>query len=159
MAERESFFPAHVRVPPMQRLRSSIIALFLTSCLLMPMGTVGLVLCIGADGHMAFEPVRDSRCTTLIAPASTLLQQITPWTSPPDHCGPCVDVPLLTNDTASQQFVPTFPLLLQREVPGFALVSWIVSAAPELPLTPGWLSFPRVINTTLRALRTVILLL
>ena len=143
----------------MKGLRSSIIALFLTGCLLMPMSVMGLVLCIGADGHIALEPARNSRCTTPIAPISTLSQQITPWTSPPDHCGPCVDVPLLTSDDASQQFVPTFPLLLQLEAPGFVLVSWAVSASPELPLTPFWLSLPSAINTTLSALRTVILLL
>ena len=142
----------------MKGLRFSIIALFLTCCLFMPMDAVGLVLCIGMDGHMAFEPARNSRCATPIAPTSTLAQQITPWTSPPDHCGPCVDVPLLTSDTASQQFVPTFPRLLQLEVPGFALVSWVVSASPELPLTPFRLSLPRATNTTLNALRTVILL-
>lgn len=133
----------------MKGLWSSTIALCLAFCLLMPVSAVGLVLCIGADGHIAFEPARNSRCTTPIAPTSTSLQQITPWTSPPDHCGPCIDAPLLTSDAASQQFVPTFPLLLQLEVPGFALVPWVVSASPELPCTPYWLSLPRVTNTTL----------
>ena len=143
----------------MKRLWSSITALFLAFCLLMPMSAVGLVLCIGADGHIAFEHTRNSRCATPIAPPSTPSYQITQLTSPPDHCGPCVDAPLLTSDADSQQFVLTFPLLLQLEVPGFALVPWVVSASPELPLTPCWLSLPRVTNTTLSALRTVILLL
>jgi hypothetical protein len=143
----------------MKGLRSSTIALFLTCCLLMPMSAVGLVLCIGEDGHIALEPVRNSRCATPIAPPLTLSQQITPWTFSPDHCGPCVDVPLLTSDTASQQFVPTFSFLLQLEMSGFTLVPWVVSASPELPSTPFWLSLPRVTNTTLSALRTVILLL
>jgi len=143
----------------MKRLRSSSIALFLTCCLLMPTSAVGLVLCIGADGHIVFEPVRNSHCATPIAPTSTLSQQITARGSPPDHCGPCVDVPLLTSDAASQQFVTTFPFLFQLEVPGFTLVPWVVSASPELPSTPFWLSLPRVTNTTLSALRTVILLL
>lgn len=143
----------------MNGYRSSLIALLLALCLLMPMGAVGLVLCIGADGHIAFEPARNSRCTTPSAPTSTPSQQITPWTSPPDHCGPCVDAPLLTSEADSQQFVPTFPLLLQLEVPGFALVPGVVSASPALPFTPFWLSLPRVTNTTLSALRTVILLL
>jgi hypothetical protein len=158
MAEREPLFPAYGRVPPMTRLQSSIVALCLTCCLLMPMSTVGLVLCIGADGHVVFETARNGHCTTPIAPTSTLSQQTIPWASPPDHCGPCVDVPLLTSDAVSQQFVPTFPLVLQLEVPGSVLVPWAVSAAPELPLRPCWLSCPRVINTILRALRTVILL-
>src|SRR2546425_997327 len=118
----------------MKGLRSPLTALFLACCLLMPMGAGGLVLCIGADGHMAFEPARNSRCTTPIAPASTSSHQITSWTSQPDHCGSCVDVPLLTSDAASQQFIPTFPLLLQLEMPGLALVPWVVSASPELPL-------------------------
>lgn len=143
----------------MNGCRSSPIALFLALCLLMPMGAGGLVLCIGADGHIGFEPARNSRCTPPIAPTSTPSQQIAPWTSQLDHCGPCVDAPLLTSDADSQQCVQTFPRLRQLEVPGFALVPWVVSAAPELPFTPFWLSLPRVTNTTLSALRTVILLL
>lgn len=143
----------------MKDVRSSLIALVVALCLLMPMSTRGLVLCIGTDGHMRFEPARNSRCTTLMTPTATLSQQITPSTSPPDHCGPCVDVPLLTSDADAQQFVPTFPLVLQLEVPGLALVSWVVPAAPALAFTPVWLSLPRVTNTTLSALRTVMLLL
>jgi hypothetical protein len=142
----------------MKRLRSSIIVLCLICCLLMPISAVGLVLCIGADGHVAFESARNGHCATPIALTSTLSQQITSWASPPDHCGPCVDVPLLTSEAACQQFVPTFPLLLQREIPGAVLVPRIVSVAPALSFTPYWLSFARVINTTLHALRTVILL-
>ena len=141
----------------MNGLRSSLIALCVALCLLVPMGAGSVVLCIGADGHIGFEPVRNSRCTTLLALTSTPSSQITPWTAPPDHCGPCVDVPLLTSDADSQQFVPTFPRLLQLEVPGFALVPWIISASPPLPCTPFWLSLPRVTHTTLSALRTVIL--
>ena len=143
----------------MKGLRSPIIALFLTCCLLMPMSVMGLVVCIGADGHIALETARNSRCTTPIAPTLTQLPQITPWTSPPDHCGPCVDVPLLTSNADAQQFILAFPLWLQLAVPGFALVPWVVSASPVLPCMPCWLSLPRVTNTTLSALRTVILLL
>jgi hypothetical protein len=57
-----SSLPAHVRVLPMQGLRSSLTALCLACCLLMPMGAGDLVFCIGADGHVAFEPARNSRC-------------------------------------------------------------------------------------------------
>jgi hypothetical protein len=104
----------------MKGLRFSLIALLLAFGLLMPMGAGDLVLCIGADGHIGFEPARNSRCTTPVTPTLTPSQQITASTSQPDHCGPCVDTPLLTSDAHSPQFVPLFPLLLQLAVPGFA---------------------------------------
>ena len=157
---KESHFshPAHARVLSMQGLWSSITALFLVFCLLMPMSAAGLVLCIGEDGHIAFEFARNSRCTTPIAPTSTLSQQITPWPSPPDHCGPCVDVPLLTSED-DQQFIAPSPPLLTPDVPVLALAMPLVAmpVAPAAP-TSAWSSFPTV-SPMLTALRTVVLLL
>jgi uncharacterized protein UPF0016 len=95
-----SSLPAHVRGLPMKGLRSSLTALCLACCLLMPMGAGGLVLCIGADGHIAFEPARDSRCTSSVAPIA----------SQADHCGPCVDIPLLTSAGDQQRVAPSPPL-------------------------------------------------
>ena len=142
----------------MKRLWSSITALFLILCLLMPMSAAGLVLCIGEDGHIAFEFARDSRCTTPLVPASTLSQQITPWTSPPDHCGPCVDVPLLTSEDDQQFIAPSLPLLT-LDVPVLALAMPLV-AMPVVPAasTSAWPFFP-TISPMLTALRTVVLLL
>src|SRR5262249_42540846 len=131
----------------MNGLRSSLIVLCVALCLLMPMGVGSVVLCIGADGHIGFESARNSRCTTPLAPTSTPLSQLTPWTAPSDHCGPCVDAPLVTSDVASHRFVPAFPFLLQLEVPGFALAPWTISASPALPFTPFWPCPPRVTNT------------
>src|SRR4029453_14888631 len=155
---RESLFPAHARVLPMKRLWSSITALFLIFCLLMPLSAAGLVLCIGKDGHIAFEFARNSRCTTPIAPTSPLTQQITPWTSPPDHCGPCVDVPLLTSED-DQQFIAPSPQFLTPNIPMLALAPPLV-AMPVVPAAPtsAWSSFPTV-SPMLMALRTVVLLL
>src|SRR5262249_7830919 len=143
----------------MNGLRSSLIVLCVALCLFMPMGAGSVVLCLGADGHIGFESARNTRCTTPLAPTSTTLLQITPWTAPSDHCGPCVDAPLVTSDADSQRFVSAFRLVLQLEVPGFALVPWTISASPALPFTPFWPSPPRVTHTTLTALRTVILLI
>src|SRR5262245_25065132 len=155
---RESLFHARARVLPMKRLWSSITALFLILCLLMPLSAAGLVLCIGEDGHIALEFARNSRCTTPIVPTSALTQQITPWTSLPDHCGPCVDVPLLTSED-DQQFIAPSPPLLTPNIPMLALATPlvaipIVSAAP----TSGWSSLPTV-SPILTTLRTVVLLL
>jgi hypothetical protein len=142
----------------MKGLWSSITALFLVFCLLMPMSVVGLVLCIGEDGHIAFEFARNSRCTTPIAPTSTLSHQITPWTSPPDHCGPCIDVPLLTSE-GDPQFVAPFPPLLTPDVPVLALSMPLVTmlVVPAAP-TCAWASFPTV-SPMLTEIRTVVLLL
>jgi hypothetical protein len=65
----------------------------------------------------------------------------------------------VTSDADPQRFVPAFPLVLQLEVPGFALVPWAIAASPALPFIPVWLHPPRVTNTTLSALRTVLLLI
>lgn len=155
---RESRFPAHARVLPTKGLWSSITALFLILCLLTPMSAAGLVLCIGEDGHIALEFARNSRCTTPLAPASPLSPQITPWTSPPDHCGPCVDVPLLTSEDGQQFIVPS-PPLLAPDVPVLALAMPLV-ATPAVPAVPtsAWPSCPTV-SPMLTTLRTVVLLL
>jgi hypothetical protein len=149
---------AYARVLSIKGLWSSITTLCLVCCLLMPMSAVGLVLCIGEDGHIAFEFARNSRCTTPIALASTLSPQITPWTSLPDHCGPCVDVPLLTSED-DQQFIASSPPLLAPDVPVLALAVPLV-AMPVVPAVPtsAWAFFP-TISPMLTSLRTVVLLL
>jgi hypothetical protein len=155
---RESLFPAHARVLPMKRLWSSITALFLILCLLMPLSAAGLVLCIGKDGHIAFEFARNSRCTTPIVLASTLSQQITPWTLPPDHCGPCVDVPLLTSED-DQQFIAPSPQLSAPDAPVLALAMPLVTM-PVVPAAPtSARSSSSTVSPMLTALRTVVLLL
>ena len=155
---RASLFSAPVRVPPRQGLWSLITTPFLVLCLLMPMSTVGLVLCIGEDGHVAFEFARNSRCATPIVPASTLPHQITPWPSPPDHCGPCVDVPLLTSED-DQQFLMPSPPLLVPDVSVLALAMPLVAmpVAPAVP-TSVWAFFP-TISPMLTSIQTVVLLL
>src|SRR5262245_11140171 len=124
----------------------------------MPLSAAGLVLCIGEDGHIAFEFARNSRCTTPIVPASTLSQQITPWTLPPDHCGPCVDVPLLTSED-DQQFIAPSPSLLTLDVSVLALAMPLVT----MPVSPAALmsasSSSLTVSSMLTALRTVVLLL
>jgi hypothetical protein len=142
----------------MKRRWSSITVLFLILCLLMPMSAAGLVLCIGEDGHIAFEFARDSRCTTPIVLASPLSQQITPWTLPLDHCGPCVDVPLLSSED-DQQFIAPSPPLLTPDISVLALATPL-GAMPVVPAAPmsAW-SFFLTVSPMLTALRTVVLLL
>jgi hypothetical protein len=105
---------------------------------------------------MAFEPARNSRCTTPIAPASISSHQIMPWTSQPDHCGPCVDVPLLSSE-GDPQLVPASPPLLTLDGPVLALAMPVISlpGAPAAP-TSAWSFFPAV-SPMLMALRTVVL--
>lgn len=60
------------------------------------------VLCFGADGHVAFETAAPSgecssasgRITTALADSDLSLGV----SSRQDHCGPCVDFPVLVND-------------------------------------------------------------
>jgi hypothetical protein len=135
----------------------SIIIGLLSVFLLLPGQALGTVLCIGVDGHIAVEAAQNGRCGFLgsLVPSDEHLTKIPAST---DHCGSCVDVPLLTSDTDSRQLLPVMPLLLQFETAGLALVPWVVSASPDCTAPPSWLSSSRSIHTPLRALRTVILL-
>jgi hypothetical protein len=144
-------------VIPCRSLQHILIAL-LSVFLFLPWQVMGAVVCIGADGHIAVEVAQKGRCG-LLAQSVPPYEQITTTSPSTDHCGSCVDVPLLTSDTDSRQPLPTFPLWLQLETPALALVPWVVSASPALALTPCWLYPSRVTNTTLSALRTVMLLL
>lgn len=148
----------HTRALPLQGRRSPLMALWVAFCLLMPLGPGGGVLCLGADGHIAFEPARNSRCTTPIAPAVTPSPQITSGTSPPNHCGACIDALFMTSDAASQRFSPIFPLVVPLAMSGCAFTPWVASDTSPSPCTPCWLSPSRVTHTTLSALRTVMLL-
>ena len=142
----------------MKGLRSSLTALFLACCLLIPLSAPGLVLCIGADGHIAFEPARNSSCATPMALTSPALQQITPFPSQPDHCGPCIDVSLSTSKSDDQQLLSASRSLPKLEAPALVLVTFVLPVSVESPqrycVVP-----PASRADTLLALRTVILLL
>ncbi len=142
----------------MKEFRSSLTALFLAFGLLIPISSTGLVLCIGADGHIALEPARNSRCTTPMASTSTPAQQITPLPSQLDHCGPCIDVWLSTSKSDEQQMFSAPSAWPKLAAPVLALVAVVMPVHVEPP-QPYCVLPPASRANTLLALRTVLLLL
>jgi hypothetical protein len=142
----------------MKVLRSLTAVILLACFLVAPASTLSMVLCVRADGHITLEAAHNGRCSSLFIPTGMLLQEAQ-HDSHTNHCGPCIDVPLLTSDTHARQFVLASPLVLQLETPGFTLVPWIILASPDVAFVPLFRSPPAAANTALSALSTVILLL
>ena len=143
----------------MIRLRSfqSIIIVLLSVFLLLPGQVLGTVWCIGADGHIALEVAKNGRCGNLSS--VPLREHITQVPQNTDHCGACVDVSLTASNSDDQQIFSAPSTSPKLEAPVLALAPWVVLLSAELILTPSWLYPSTVTNTTLSALRTVILLL
>ena len=138
----------------MPRLRSVLTAFLLLFCL-MPLGTpLGMVLCVGADGHIALEPAHDRS-----RGASSwwlVCQQTSQGLSGVAHPVPCSDVAFFSADGAAQSFSvsgaspkPEEPLFLPA-LPG-------APASSEWPLAPIFLERSLRMNPSLTSLRSVTL--
>lgn len=122
----------------------------------------GFVLCLGADGHVAVEAAHEKRCGS---PSNVTPREPTPnlsmFEAPKtfDHCGPCLDFPVLVDGSTQQYIAPTQNTRSQIKTPIISALSSfrsvLVSTTPEdlQPLTPS------LINPTLTLLRTVTLLI
>jgi len=89
-----------------QRLTKRVLWL-VTVCLpLFGGGTSGdLVLCFGADGHVAFAPAGHQHCNHPGEPKESSLPQLQQQEAPHLqglHCCPCVDIPVSGSPAASQ---------------------------------------------------------
>jgi hypothetical protein len=138
----------------MPRLRS-FLTMFLLLCCLVPLGApLGMVLCFGADGHIALEPAHDqSRRASAWGPSG---QQAPQGLSGVEHPVPCTDVafsaaegtaPMLSASDASPK----------PETPAFMPVLF---AAPAFPVPPPASVFPDHalrLNPSLTSLRSVML--
>lgn len=146
------------RVIHLTALRSVVTALLLVYVLVVPMATLGVVLCIGADGHVAFEAAQHGRCgTSLASPPAPSRSQTTVTLVRADHCGPCDDVPVLVGDTR-QQYLPVLSPPVQSAVPVLALATDVLAVLPDVATTPSLLALLPTTSPVLRALRTVVLL-
>jgi hypothetical protein len=143
-------------VIPRQSLRS-IITVLLSVFVLIPGETMGAVLCIKADGHMAVEADHKGRCATFAAPISVPSDEHTITLLPSDSCGPCIDVPLLSR-REDRQVLSTPSSIAQFVPPVLALLSDAVWVHTE-PSQRDFVIQPPVRASTLLALRTVVLLL
>jgi hypothetical protein len=139
---------------PMPRPRSFLIAFLLLFCLMPLGGPLGMVLCFGADGHIALEPAHDNPRSA--SSWGLLCQQTSQGFSGPEHPVPCSDVAFFSADGAAQSFSvsgaspkPEEPLFLPA-LPG-------APASPERPLAPIFLERSLRMNPSLTSLRSVTL--
>ena len=139
-------------------LRSILTPVLLFCILVAPGAAMGTVVCIGIDGHVQLEAARHGRCRSLTVPPSA-------WQSPTggtraeaDHCGSCVDIPVLIGDTREYPgSIAAPPAQLYVPVP----VLTVSIAILGIDLTPALslVSSPPFLRPVILALRTVVLLI
>jgi hypothetical protein len=118
---------------PMPALRRLITALLLLFCLV-PLGKpLGMVLCFGADGHIAFEPVH-----TQVQSAASLAVQALPYQHVAatgvgvTHENPCTDVSFFASE-ASAQLIQASDACPKPETPVFLPALLVVPTSTEIP--------------------------
>ena len=135
-----------------------ILVVLLPVCLLMPGQTLGAVLCIKADGHMAVEAAHKGLCASLAAAVAGRSDEHSLTILPSaDTCGPCIDVPLLSN-REDRQILSAPSSLSKLATPLLALlpcVTWVYTESSQRDFAPQ----PPARTSSLLALRTVVLLL
>jgi hypothetical protein len=115
-----------------RRLLTTLLLLFCLVPLGMPLG---MVLCVGADGHLAVEPVHDpAHRTTSPAVAGLLYQHVAQSPDGVDRNGPCVDAALIASEGGGQ-FITASETCPKPETPGSVhpLVMALVATAPPRP--------------------------
>jgi hypothetical protein len=129
----------------LRRLTTTLLLLF---CLA-PLGKpVGMVLCFGANGHVAFEPVHDQADGTAAPDIQVPLC--------PQASVPCNDVAFFASDGGGQ-FIPASDTCPKLEAPVFAPVPLAApsSTEPPAPAILAECSLPG--NHPLTILRSVVL--
>jgi hypothetical protein len=134
-------------------LRPLIVVLLLIS-LAWPLG---IVLCFGADGHIALEPIHDrARNASASGGVRSSYQPTAKVPAGVPHPGPCMDIALFANDGAEQP-IPASDPLPQLGAPVSVAELLIAQAFPALP-APSSLSYPSLpTNSPLTSLRSVVL--
>jgi hypothetical protein len=138
----------------MLRFRS-FLSMFLLLCCLVPLGApLGMVLCFGADGHIALEPTHDQsrRASSLGPPCQPAPQGL----SGVEHPVPCTDVAFSATEGAAP-IVSGSEANPKPETPPFVPVLF---AAPASPVPPPASIFPDHslrLNLSLTSLRSVML--
>ena len=119
-----------------------------------------MVLCIGADGHVEVEAADGGRCTSFLTRTKQntspdlLAYKATPTQ---DHCGQCVDLPILTSPAHTEFILPSPEIKPNARL---IVVSSVYQAvSPAIAIQNLLPDFPPRINPTLISLRTVTLLI
>ena len=139
-------------------LRSILTPVLLFCILGAPGAAMDIVVCIGIDGHVQLEAAHRGRCRSLTVPTSAWQSQTGGPRAEADHCGSCVDLPVLIG--ATQEYpgsVAAPPAQLYVPVP----VLTVSVAVRGTDLTPALsrVSSPSSLLPVILALRTVVLLI
>lgn len=139
----------------MIRLRSlQPIIMLLSVFLLVPVQAMGTVLCIGADGHIAFEVANKGRCGDLASASSP--EHISQLPQNTEHCGGCLDVSLSASYRDDQQMFSAPTASTKLAAPALALVA--IAPVSVESAQHCCVLLPSARADTILALRTVILL-
>jgi hypothetical protein len=139
-------------------LRSILTPMLLFCILVAPGAAMDTVVCIGIDGHVQLEAARHGRCRSLTVPPSA-------WQSPTggplaeaDHCGSCVDLPVLIGATREYPgAVAAPPAQLYVPVPVLTVSAAVLGT--DLTTAFSLVSSPLFLRPVILALRTVVLLI
>lgn len=116
-------------MPVLRQLTTMLLLLFCLFPIGQPLGTV---LCFGADGHIALEPVHDrAHGTASLAAQGLLYQHVATPRAGAEHAGPCVD--LFFASEGGAQLIAASDTCPKPETPVFVPVLIIVPASTEVP--------------------------
>ena len=126
---------------------------------IVPMQMSNYVLCIGADGHVEFEIAVNGRCTDThdLHEAHTEIVR-TADTAEENHCGSCLDLPILASVVTEPYLIPVQDALIHPPAPATIPIAHPANGSMLLTYTP-LLDFPSIIDPTLASLRTTTLLI
>ncbi|NLX06747.1 MAG: hypothetical protein GXY33_16540 [Phycisphaerae bacterium] len=112
----------------------------------------GLVLCLGEGGQVTIESGPTGRCAG--NPEEGSLAVCDPSNPAIDHCGDCVDLPLVAGDCELNRSSSRSAHCIMSQ----AAIASLVGDPPEPPLLRSIQDTPRTPDPALDQLRTVILL-
>ena len=117
------------------------------------------VLCIGGDGHVAFEIAADGRCTdTHDIEAEHAAVMLVETTRGENHCGSCIDLTVFAPLDTEFYLVPVQNVSIQPSSSVVAFMTYPTLASTMLTYT-SLLDTPSVVDPTLISLRTTTLLI
>ena len=126
---------------------------------IIPMQLSAYVLCIGANGHVAFEAAVNGRCTDTHTFDSKYTETtIAMSASEEDHCGSCIDLAVFVPLNTRLYLVPAKNTSINTTVPVSTLMTY-QQRVSTIPTRASVQDFPSLINATLTSLRSTILVI
>jgi hypothetical protein len=132
--------------------------MILIALMALPSSGRSLVLCLGADGHMAFESAVAGRCCQEPSGQSESALLLAQASGTQSDCGLCADL-IIGGDASTQLRLDTRARAV-KVIPSVALFDSVASLAPVVLSTPFFRPPQRITgaNTSLSHLRTVTIL-